>query len=118
MGNPRAGVSWMRRPHVEQMLRTLARPETPITHETLSNMTPWRSVAYLRDLLMKQGVLPLVDRELVFFERWLAERLGELAVRPAVSVCRRSAPPILGLAHVRSERSLLVLAVFVFCGSR
>lgn len=55
MLNPRAGVSWLRLPHVEQMLRTLTRPDTPLTHETLDGMTPWRSVAYLRDLLMQHG---------------------------------------------------------------
>ncbi|WP_432850493.1 hypothetical protein ACQPXB_08065 [Amycolatopsis sp. CA-161197] len=78
MRSPRAGVSWLARPHVEQMLRTLAMPERPLTHETLDGMTPWRSVAYLRDLLMQHGVLPRVDRHLVLFGRWLGERLNEI----------------------------------------
>jgi hypothetical protein len=78
MRNPRAGVSWLARPHVGQMLRTLAKPETPLTHETLDGMTPWRSVAYLRDLLMQHGVLPRADRHLILFGRWLAERLDEI----------------------------------------
>lgn len=79
MRNPRADVNWLTRPHVARMLQTLARPETPLTHETLDGMMPWRSVAYLRDLLMQHGVLPQADRHLILFGRWLAERLGELA---------------------------------------
>jgi hypothetical protein len=78
MRNPRAGVNWISRPHVHQMLRTLARPETPLTHETLDAMSPWRSVAYLRDLLMHHGVLPTADRHLVLFQRWLAEWLADI----------------------------------------
>ncbi|MCW2947547.1 MAG: hypothetical protein JWR24_4264 [Actinoallomurus sp.] len=79
MGNPLAGIQWIRRPHVHQMLRTLADPATPLTHETLNAMSPWRSVAYLRDLLMLHGVLPLADRHLMLFERWLRDILTEVA---------------------------------------
>ena len=57
MKRPRGGITWIRRPHVREMLRTLAAPNTPVTHETLNGMSPWRSVAYLRDLLMLHGVL-------------------------------------------------------------
>ncbi|WP_369354775.1 hypothetical protein [Streptomyces sp. cg2] len=32
-------------------------------------------MAYLRDLLIQVGVLPPVDRQLLLFQRWLAERL-------------------------------------------
>jgi hypothetical protein len=52
MRRPRGGITWLGRPHVQKMLRTLADPGTPVTHETLNGMSPWRSVAYLRDLLM------------------------------------------------------------------
>ncbi|MGW4411621.1 hypothetical protein ACWEJ6_46900 [Nonomuraea sp. NPDC004702] len=75
MDNPRAGVSWLRRPHVAEMLRALSSHDTAITHETVDAMTPWRSAAYLRDLLMHHGVLPAVDRHLLLFQRWLAEWL-------------------------------------------
>jgi hypothetical protein len=49
-------MTWTGRPHVQKMLRSLADPGTPLTHETLNGMSPWRSVAYLRDLLMLHGV--------------------------------------------------------------
>jgi len=39
-------------------------------------MSPWRSVAYLRDLLMTHGVPPPADRNLTLFERWLDEALA------------------------------------------
>lgn len=58
MSRPRSGLTWIANPHVQQMLRTLADPSTPITHETLNSLSPWRSVTYLRDLLMHHGVLP------------------------------------------------------------
>lgn len=75
MKRPRGGITWIRRPHVQEMMRALAAPDTPVTHETLNGMSPWRSVAYLRDLLMMHGVLPTSDRNLMLFERWLDEAL-------------------------------------------
>lgn len=51
---------------------------TPLTHETLNAMSPWRSVAYLRDLLMLHSVLPHLDRHLILFERWLRETALEI----------------------------------------
>lgn len=76
MRRPRGGMTWTGRPHVQEMLRTLADPGTPVTHETLNGMSPWRSVAYLRDLLMLHGALPAADRNLALFERWLDETLA------------------------------------------
>lgn len=78
MSNPRAGINWLSRPHVHVMLRRLADPAVAITHETLDGMAPWRSVAYLRDLLMLHGVLPPVDRHLMLFQRWLHEVLDRI----------------------------------------
>lgn len=75
MKRPRGGLTWIGRPHVQEMPRTLADPGTPVTHETLNGMSPWRSVAYLRDLLMLHGVLPPADRNLMLFERWLDDTL-------------------------------------------
>jgi site-specific recombinase XerD len=75
MRRPRGGLYWTSHPHVQRNLRALARGEVPLTHEGLSQLTPWRSVAYLRDLLVQSGVLPPADRQLLFFQRWLAEKL-------------------------------------------
>jgi hypothetical protein len=76
MTRPRSGLTWISNPHVQQMLRTLAEPSTPITHDTLNRLSLWRSVAYLRDLLILHGVLPPVDRQLMLFQRWLGDILA------------------------------------------
>lgn len=60
-------------------LRLLASGTVPVSHEGLNALTPWRSAAYLRDLLMECGTLPQVDRYLIQFERWLGEFLAEQA---------------------------------------
>jgi hypothetical protein len=75
MRRPWGGLTWTSQPHVRQNLRALASGEVPLTHDGLDQLTPWRSVAYLRDLLMQSGVLPPADRQLLFFQRWLAEKL-------------------------------------------
>jgi hypothetical protein len=76
MSRARSGLTWIGNHHVQQMLRTLADPSTPVTHETLNRLSPWRSVAYLRDLLMHHGVLPPTDRHLTLFQRWLGDTLA------------------------------------------
>ncbi|MFE9883356.1 hypothetical protein [Streptomyces sp. NPDC005784] len=75
MKRPWGGLTWTSHPHVQRNLRALACGQVPITHEGLSQLTPWRSVAYLRDLLMQSRVLPPADRQLLFFQRSLAEKL-------------------------------------------
>jgi hypothetical protein len=75
MKRPWGGLTWTNQPHVQRNLQALARGQVPLTHEGLSQLTPWRAVAYLRDLLMQCGVLLPVDRHLLLFQRWLAEKL-------------------------------------------
>lgn len=62
---PKGALTWTSKPHVQRNLRALARGEVPLTHEGLSRLTPWRSVAYLRDLLIQAGILPPADRQVV-----------------------------------------------------
>jgi hypothetical protein len=76
MTRPASGLTWIGNPHVQQCLRTLADPGTPVTHDTLDGLSPWRSVAYLRDLLMLHGVLPPADRHLLLLQRWLGATLA------------------------------------------
>lgn len=75
MTRPRSGLTWTGSAHVQTMLTSLARGEVALSHDGLDQLTPWRSVAYLRDLLMDNGVLPTVDRQLILFQRWLREWL-------------------------------------------
>jgi hypothetical protein len=69
MLRPWGGMTWTGHPHVQRNLRALARGEVPLTHDGLGQLTPWRSVAYLRDLLMQTGILPPADRQLLPFQR-------------------------------------------------
>lgn len=48
----------------------------PLTHDAIQGLPNWRTAAYLRDLLMDSGVLPHLDRRLLLFERWLAQRIA------------------------------------------
>jgi hypothetical protein len=91
MTRARSGLTWIANGHVQQMLRTLADPSTPITHDTLNSLSPWRSVTYLRDLLMLHGVLPPADRHLMLFERWLGETLTGIERREHRQVVERFA---------------------------
>lgn len=71
MSRPRSGILWLTKPHVPPILGALAAGDVPLTHEGLSTLSPWRSVIYVRDLLISSGVLPAVDRFLILFEQWL-----------------------------------------------
>ncbi|MFD5747387.1 hypothetical protein [Streptomyces sp. NPDC127033] len=75
---PKATLTWAGKPHVQQILRALARSEVPLTHEGLSTLSPCRPVAHVRDLLMHTGVLPHRDRHLLLFERRLPEWLDTI----------------------------------------
>lgn len=68
--------TWLRKEHVRRMLSSLARGQTPLTHEGINTLGAPRTVAYLRDLLMKHGLLPARDRDLMMFEAWLTDRLA------------------------------------------
>ncbi|MFJ7912710.1 hypothetical protein [Kitasatospora sp. NPDC096204] len=72
---PKGMLTWVGKPHVQQILQALAHGQVPLSHEGLSTLSPWRSVAHVRDLLMHSGVLPYRDRHLLLFERRLPEWL-------------------------------------------
>ena len=75
---PKATLTWVGKPHVQKILCALARGEVPLTHEGLSTLSPWRSDAHVRDLLMHTSVLSHRDRHLLLFERRLPEWLDSI----------------------------------------
>ena len=79
MSRPRSGILWLTKPHVPPILRALAQGDVPLTHDGLSTLSPWRSVIYVRDLLVGCGTLPPVDRFLFLFEQWLPGWLESVA---------------------------------------
>ena len=75
---PKSRLIWLRNPNVVRLLRGLANASIPLTHDGLHQEAPWRTVTHLRDLLMDSGVLPRVDRQILFYQRWLTERLATI----------------------------------------
>src|SRR5208283_5122550 len=78
-GPAKRGILWLSKPHVPPILHALAHGEVPLTHDGLSSLSPPKSVAHIRDLLIAAGVLPPADRHLVLFEQWLARWLEQLS---------------------------------------
>jgi hypothetical protein len=106
MDKPRAGLTWLRNPKVPQLLGDLATGRIPLTHEGLHAVPSWRTAAYLRDLLMTCGVLPVIDKQLVGYEALLHRRLAELADSPHLGRLRQFAvwsqlPRLRATAQVR-----------------
>ena len=79
MPRPRSGLAWIANPQPRALLQDLAGGRLALTHDAFQQLPNWRTAAYLRDLLMQCGALPAVDRQLLFFERWLAEHLAAVA---------------------------------------
>lgn len=91
MPRPRSGIVWLDKPHVPPILRALAHGDVPLTHDGLATLTPWRSVIYIRDLLISSGVLPPVDRFLLLFEQWLNHWLDTIPDQEHRKILRRFA---------------------------
>lgn len=76
---PVLGLGWIQSPQPRALLKDLATGRLALTHEAFQEQPNWRTAAYLRDLLMQCGVLPLKDRQLLLFERWLQAHLAAVA---------------------------------------
>lgn len=72
---PRSRLLWVRSPHVSRLLGDLAAGRVPLSHDGLDT-APARTATLLRDLLMDTGALPGLDRQLLLYQRWLADRLA------------------------------------------
>lgn len=107
MGRPKSGLVWLRQPGVSLNLTLLATGQVEISHDGLNSLTPWRSVAYLRDLLMECGVLPHADRYLIQFQRWLAEWLAAVDDPEHQKALERFATWELSRLRSQSERKPL-----------
>jgi len=84
-----ATLSWLRKPHIQELLTHLATGELPLTHEALDAWPRRRAVPYLRELLTDCGVLPAADRQLREFQAWLERRLDGLAGHPHLRLLRQ-----------------------------
>lgn len=91
MPDPWKDWMWLRSSQVQTLLSDLATGRLALTHEALHLLANWRTVAYLRDLLLACGALRTVDKQLLHFETWLAHRLAELDDDPHQRLLRRFA---------------------------
>jgi hypothetical protein len=90
------------------MLRGLAIGEVPPRTRRWANCRNWRTVAFLRELLMSCGALPAVDKHLLIFERWLDERLSHAEHHDHVRLLQQFATwHVLRRLRSRAERGHL-----------
>jgi len=78
MESPLSGLSWLYKPQVRPLLRSVARGEVELTHDAFHAIPAYRAADYLRDLLMACGVLPHADKHVLIFERWLLAYLATI----------------------------------------
>jgi integrase len=69
MHRPNSGLTWIRQPHVDRVLRELALHPT-LTHELIDQLPAGRTTDYMRNLLVEHGVLPSRDERLARFQSW------------------------------------------------
>ena len=124
MDNPRTGLNWLdgRSPNpraAETLLRGLGTGEIALTHEAFHRLQPWRAAAHLRELLMTCGVLPLVDKQICLFERWLGEHLAGITEPDHAQIVRRFATwHVLPRLRSRVERKPITAAGRRFAGDQ
>jgi integrase len=69
MHRPNSGLTWIRQPHVQSVLRELAHHPT-LTHEVLDQLPAGRTTNYMRSLLVEHGALPSRGERLARFQTW------------------------------------------------
>lgn len=87
MSRSNSGLTWIRQPHVRDVLVTLGTSQDRLTHATLDNLERSRTIEYIRGLLMEHGVLPPRETLLAEFDRWSSLRpdlLTDAAMRPVL----------------------------------
>jgi len=72
---PRSALIWLRNPDVQRLLTGLARRQLDLTHATFDHDRAARTAMHLRELLVRHGALPPIDRTLVLFLAWLEQTL-------------------------------------------
>ena len=72
-------IIWLYDAPPRQLLHGLATGAIPLTHGGLDNFAHRVAADHLRALLVAAGILPARDEPLAHFDRWVAERLAEVA---------------------------------------
>jgi hypothetical protein len=117
MNNPKSGLSWLRPSHRPArppavLLQELGRGEIKLTHEAFHTVEPWRAAAHLRELLMACGVLPIVDKQICSFERWVIVHLATVTNPEHARLVRRFVTwQVLPWLRARAEKRPLTPAI-------
>jgi len=78
MDQPWSGLIWLSRGDVAPRLQALARGTVSIDHAGLDSFPRGKGPEYLRELLMRTGVLEVRDKQLMAFERWTVRWLDAI----------------------------------------
>ncbi|MEV1177559.1 hypothetical protein [Nonomuraea sp. NPDC049784] len=73
---PDVAMGWLRRPQVRELLAGIGRDSRTITHDTLDELPPSKTLDHLRSVLVASSSLPERDERLVVLERWTATTLA------------------------------------------
>ena len=76
--NPVSVMTWLNKPGTRARLSSLARSETPLTHEGIDSLQGSQGREFLREHLVEAGLLPRRDRYLAAFESWRQRRLASI----------------------------------------
>jgi hypothetical protein len=122
MQRPNSGLTWIRQPHVDRILRDLARHPT-LTHEALDELPPGRTTEYMRSLLVEHGVLPSRDERLAKFQSWAVTAQQTIGteehrkvvtrfIRWSLEKRLRSMNPVTDSAFLRAKQTVTVTIEF------
>ena len=122
MDRPRSGLSWLsgrkgQDGSPEDLLRRIGRGEIELTHEAFQRIENWRAAAHLREPLMACGILPVIDKQVWLFERWLPGHLAGIPDKGHAQLIRRFATwDVLPWLRARAERKPLTPASRNYAG--
>jgi hypothetical protein len=122
MHRPNSGLTWIRQPHIDRVLRELARHPT-LTHEVFDQLPPGRTTDYMRSLLVEHGVLPSRDERLARFQSWAVtaqqritteehRKLVARFIRWSLEKRLRSMSPVTDSAFQRAKQTVTVTIEF------
>jgi hypothetical protein len=122
MARPNSGLTWIRQPHVADVLRELARHPT-LTHDVLDQLPPGRTTDYMRSLLVEHDALASRDERLARFQSWAVlaqqrintdEHRKVIArfIRWSLEKRLRSMHPVTDSAFLRAKQTVTVTIEF------
>lgn len=75
--NPATVVTWLGKSRSAQLLGSLARTGSPVTHDLLDDLPQTQALRYVRDMLVSSGVLPARNEHLERLAPWMEHLLDD-----------------------------------------